>query len=176
MRIRGVERRSAYTRVCELPRPDGDVIRLTMSPLPLGFSRKLRECGLWPPLPPSRVARDAGGRPVRDERGQAVTLSDESDREYRRELELYHQRVAVLSVVESLRGDPEVTFDAERPSGTTGWPEYADAIHGELEAAGFTAGDLVHLCSFACRMSNLSGEHLREASLGFSQRAPQESG
>lgn len=149
---------------------------LTMSPLPLGFSRRLRERGVWAPSPPSRIARDAGGRPVRDERGQAVTLNDDSDPEYRRELELYHQRVAVLSVVEALRADPHVTFEAERPSGEAGWAAYADAVYAEMEQAGFTAGDLVHLCSFACRMSNLAGEHLREASQGFSGPPPDGTG
>lgn len=172
MRIRGVEQRAAYTRVCELPRPDGEVWALTMSPLPLGFSRRLRECGVQPPVPPSRIARDAQGRPVRDERGQALTVCDEGDAEYRRELELYHQRVAVLSVVESLRGDANVTFESARPGGTAGWPEYADAVYAELEGVGFTAGDLVHLCSFACRMSNLAGEHLQEAGRGFTQARP----
>jgi hypothetical protein len=162
--------------VCELPRPDGGVLSLTMSPLPLGFSRRLRDCGLWPPAPPSRVARDAGGRPVRDERGQALMVTDDSDPEYRRDLELYHQRVAVLSVLESLLADPEVSFEAQRPAGNSGWIEYADAVHAELEKAGFTAGDLVHLCAIACRMSNLAGEHLREAEGNFSQARHRETG
>jgi hypothetical protein len=176
MRIRGVEQQQVYTRLCELPRPDGEVLALTMSPLPLGFSRRLREYGLWPPIPPSRVARDAGGRPVRDERGQALTVGDDRDPEYRRDLELYHQRVAVLSVLESLRDDSNISFEAPRPAGNTGWIEYADAVHAEMESAGFTAGDLVHLCSFACRMSNLAGGHLREAQEHFSQVRHSETG
>lgn len=168
MRIRGLQPRSSYSSVCELPRPGGASIVLRMQPLRLGFARSLRERGIVPPEPPVRVARDASGRPLRDERGQAVTMTGESDPEYLRQLEVYHQRVAVLAVAEALEADAEVTFETQRPDGRSGWCEYADALYAEMERAGFTAGDLVHLCAFACRLSNLSGEHVREASRGFS--------
>ena len=141
---------------------------LRMQPLRLGFARSLRERGIAPPEAPVRVARDSSGRPLRDERGQVVSITAESDAAYLRELELYHQRVAVLAVAESLEADSEVTFEAPRPAGDSGWIEYADALYGEMEQAGFTAGDLVHLCGYACRLSNLAGDHLREASRGFS--------
>src|SRR5262245_32985049 len=97
--------RSSYSSVCELRRPMGEGIALRMQPLRLGFARSLRERGIVPPEPPLRVARDAAGRPVRDERGQAVTVAAEADPEYVRQLEQYHQRVAVLAVAESLEAD-----------------------------------------------------------------------
>jgi hypothetical protein len=155
--------------VCELPRPGGAAIALRMQPLRLGFARSLRERGLVPPEPPLRVARDSSGRPLRDERGQAVMTAAETDTEFARSLELYHQRVAVLAVVESLEADADVTFGARRPSGIEGWIEYADAVYAEMEEAGFTAGDLVHLCAYACRLSNLAGDHLRSSVRGFSE-------
>jgi hypothetical protein len=149
-----------------------------MQPLRLGFSRTLRERGVAPPEPPLRVARDSSGRPLRDERGQAVMVAAEADSDYLRQLELYHQRVAVLAVAESLEGDAEVSFETPRPEGQgqgqgqeqahSGWIEYADALYDEMERAGFTAGDLVHLCTQACRLSNLAGDHLRDSARGFS--------
>lgn len=167
--IRGLQPRSSYSSVCELPRPAGGAIALRMQPLRLGFARSLGERGIVAPEPPLRVARDAAGRPLRDERGQAVMMSAEADAGFARSLELYHQRVAVLAVAESLEGDPEVAFGAQRPPGDDGWIEYADAIYVEMEEAGFTAGDLVHLCTFACRLSNLAGDHVRESARGFSE-------
>lgn len=172
MRIRGLQPRTKYSSVCELPRPGGEAIILRMQPLRLGFARSLRERGISPPEPPLRISRDSSGRPVRDERGQAVTVAVESDAEYLREAELYHQRVAVLAVAESLAADDNVAFEAQSPSGAEGWEEYADALYAEMEQGGFTAGDLVHLCGHACRLSNLTGDHLREAGRGFSSALP----
>jgi hypothetical protein len=169
VRIRGLQSRASYSSVCELPRPGGGAIALRMQPLRLGFARSLRERGLVPPEPPLRVARDSSGRPLRDERGQAVMTAAEADPAYVQSLEQYHQRVAVLAVVESLEADTEVTFGAQRPSGNDGWAEYADVLYAEMEEAGFTAGDLVHLCAYACRLSNLAGDHLRESGRGFSE-------
>lgn len=169
MHIKGLQPRGCYSSVCELRRPGGGTIALRMQPLRLGFARSLRERGIVPPEPPLRVARDSSGRPLRDERGQAVMTAAESDSGYARAVELYHQRVAVLAVVESLEADAEVTFSAQPPAGNDGWAEYADSVYAEMEAAGFTAGDLVHLCAYACRLSNLAGDHLRDSVRGFSE-------
>lgn len=176
MRIKGLQPRSSYSSVCELPRPGGAGIVLRMQPLRLGFARSLRERGIAPPEPPLRVARDAAGRPLRDERGLAVTVTAEPDPEYVRQLELYHQRVAVLAVAESLEVDSTVAFAAMKPDAEGDWASYADAVYGEMEEAGFTAGDLIQLCAFACRQSNLAGEHLREAGRGFLSERREETG
>jgi hypothetical protein len=168
MRVRGTKLKAAYTQTFALPRPDGTALALVMQPLSLGFQRRLRERGIVAPSSPTRVARDAGGRPIRDETGLAVTVADESDATYQAAVELYHQRVAVLAVIEALGVDPNVEFEAQPPAGDTGWERYADAVHAELEQAGFTAGDLIQMCSFACRLSNLTGDHLRGAESNFS--------
>lgn len=171
MQIRGLRPRASYRSVCVLPRPGGESVALAMQPLPLGFQRTLAEHGIVPPCPPVRIARDHAGRPLRDDAGTAITIADDQDADYRKTLELYHQRVAVLAVAESLAGDPNVEFGVERPQGASRWDVYADALYVGMEEAGLTAGDLVQLCGFACRLSNLSGEHLKEAGANFSQAA-----
>lgn len=172
MQLRGVNPTASLTRTFTLPRPDGSEWVFQLRPLPLGFQRRLRERGLTPPAPPIRIARDSQGRPLRDEQGLAVTQSDLTAPEYLAQLELYHQRIAVLAVVESLEADPQVSFEAVAPAGHTGWPAYADALHQELEAAGFTAGDLLLLCQEVCRLSNLLGEHLQQVRANFSSAPP----
>ena len=101
MRVRGQELTGIGAQRVSLVRGDGSTLSLLVRPLPLGFHRRLRSMGLVPPQPPVRVARDAGGSPLRDAQGHAVTLRDESDASYLAAVELYHQRVAVLAVARS---------------------------------------------------------------------------
>ncbi len=173
MRVRGQELTGVGAQRVSLMRGDGTTLPLCIRPLPLGFHRRLRSVGLVPPQPPVRVARDAGGSPLRDAQGHAVTLRDEGDAAYLAAVELYHQRVAVLAVAEALQGDPDVELASRPPveSSTepTAWTGYADGLFAELEAAGFTAGDLTQLCGLICRMSRLLDEHLRETRGNFSQ-------
>lgn len=172
MRIRGCELSSEFTQSVSLSRPDGSTLALTLRPLPLGFQRRLRERGIVPPQPPVRVARESNGQPVRDASGCAMTLRDESDAGFAAAVELYHQRVAVLAIAESLKSDSRVEFEVQEPAGDGGaWTAYADALFVELEQAGFTSGDLLHLCSAICRMSRLLDDDLRRSRGNFSPGA-----
>ncbi len=171
MQFRGQTPLATPTQTVTLPRADGSDWTFTLQPLPLGFHRRLRDRGLCPPTAPQKIARDSHGRPLRDDTGLAVTLADQSDPQYLADLELYHQRVAVLAVVEAFAADPHVHFETPAPSNSErgdAWPGYADAIHRELEAAGFTAGDLIFLCHAISRLSNLLGDHLQQARTNFS--------
>ena len=178
MRIHGRSPSNSFTRQFTLPRPDGTALTFTMRPLPLSFHRRLRDRGLIPPQPPTRIARDSQGKPIRDEAGLAVTLADERDPQFLTALEFYHQRIAVLAVAESLSADPNITFETTPPASTatsvqdTAWATYADALYAELEQAGFTSGDLIRLCSAACRLSNLIDDHLQLTQANFSSPPP----
>jgi hypothetical protein len=173
MRVHGEELSGSFTRSISLSRPDGSTLALTLQPLPLGFHRRLRTCGIVPPQPPVRVARESGGQPLRDSNGHALTLRDEHDPAHLAALELYHQRVAVLAVAESLKADDAVQFNSREPHGSEGstWTAYVDELFEELEQAGFTAGDLAHLCSYVSRMSRLIDDDLRRARGNFSSEA-----
>jgi len=161
-------------RVIQLPRPSGEPLTLTLQPLSLGFHRRLRSRGILPPQAPRKIARDSAGKPLRDELGLAVMTSDDRHADYLNELDLYHQRVAVLAIVESLRADPHVTFNTSPPtsSDTIAWTQYADAIFDEMEEAGLTAGDLAHLSNWTCRLSNLIEGDLQRATANFSSVPP----
>jgi hypothetical protein len=171
MQIDGQPAAGKYATTVRLPRPTGDGPILILSPLPLGFSRRLREHAIMAPQPPLRVARDAQGRPLRQANGQPVVQADETDDEYLLERELYHQRIAVLSVVEALRNDPSVRFETVIGDTTPDWRPAADRIFAELEEAEWSAGDLVWLCTRICRLSNLLDAHLAEAGADFSSAA-----
>ncbi len=165
---------SNFCRVIQLSRPAGDPVALTMQPLSLGFHRRLRSRGIVPPQAPRKVARDSSGKPLRDESGLAVMTIDVNDADYLNELDLYHQRVAVLAIVESLQADPNIQFTVSPPvtSDTLAWTRYADALFDEMEAAGLTAGDLAQLSNWTCRLSNLIESDLQKATANFSSAAP----
>lgn len=165
------------TRVIQLPRSSGEPISLTMQPLSLGFHRRLRGRGVVPPEPPRKVARDSAGKPLRDPSGLAILTSDDRHPDYLNHLDLYHQRVAVLAIVESLMSDPQVTFTSQRPSTSDpeAWCRYADALFEEMETAGMTAGDLAILSQWTCRLSHLLDSDLQGATQNFSREPPHNS-
>lgn len=173
MRIRGEELTRCAAQPVTLERADGTSLTLRLAPLPLGFHRRLRRRGIVSPQPPSRVARDSQGRPLRDASGQATLMVDERDPAYRDQVEAYHQRVAVLAIAEALRGDADVEFAARPPAEGEGesqpgpWAAYADAVFEELEAAGFTASDVARLCEALCGMTRLLDAQVQEARAGF---------
>jgi len=171
MKFAGQPLQNSYVSSFTLPRSNGEPLTLQLQPLSLGFHSRLRSRGILPPVPPLKVARDSHGKPLRDGQGMAITQTDSHNSDYLMELENYHQRVAVLTVVESLQVDPNITFDAVPPGDDShghAWKNYADAIFHELEQAGLTAGDLVLLCREICRLSNLLDQHLSTAQASFS--------
>jgi hypothetical protein len=176
MKLNGQPLGTSIRQPFTLPRTDGSSLTLTLKPLSLGFHHRLRQRGIHPPTPPVKVARDSAGRPVRDASGQAVTLSDVQNHAYLAELERYHQRIAVLAVVEALRGDAGISFETpspdEREANADEWLRYADTLFEELEQSGFSAGDLILLCQEICRISNLLDDHLAAAQANFSSPLP----
>ena len=175
MKLNGQALQKPLVHAFVLPRSDGSSLTFQLQPLPLGFHQRLRGRGIQPPVPPSKVARDAAGRPLRDAAGQAVTIADSQHPEYVAELERYHQRVAVLALAESLNADPAIAFDTPSPTAASAapeWARFADALFDELEQSGFTAGDLILFCQEICRISNLLDDHLAAAQANFSLPPP----
>lgn len=171
MKYAGEPLRRPMGRTVLLPRGAGEWLTLYLEPLPLGFSQQLREHGVTPPQPPTRIARDSQGRPLRDANGHVTTLSDVQDAHYLAELERHHQRTAVLSIHAALRSDPQVSFDTLLPA-EGDWNSAADDLFLELQHAGLAAGDLVLLTRAVCDLSNLLDEHLRQSQETFFDGAP----
>lgn len=176
MQLFGQELANDYVHPFELTRPDGSTLTFRLSPLPLGFQRKLRMRGLVQPTPPLKIFRDSTGKPLRDANGLALTHADSADGKFQEELEQYHQRVAVLAVVEALRNESQVTFETPAPSAENvsenAWISYADDVFEELERAGMTIGDLISFCNEVCRISNMLDRNLQETQANFSMRGP----
>jgi hypothetical protein len=171
MKLSGRPVQNLFVSRYQLPRGTGEPLTLQLRPLPLGFHQRLRNRGIVTPLPPLKIARDSGGKPLRDAQGMVLTLTDQRQPEFLAEVNRYHQCVAVLSVVEALAGDPAISFETTPPGEAATaetWRNYAESIFSELEQAGFTAGDLVLLCREVCRLSNLIDEQLTAVQASFS--------
>lgn len=163
MRRQGETIQQDYRQTVLLPRPDGSAWSLVLQPLRLGFPQLLKERGLHIPTAPVTLVRDSQGRPIRDADGQAVTHRNEQDGDHVLAVERYHQRLATLMVWEALQADEAIEFDTAPPAEEGDWLAFADEILNELIQAGFTAGDLIWLCEQVAVLSNLAGEHLRQA-------------
>lgn len=152
-----------------LPRAHGGGLELLLRPLSLGFQRGLRMHGIVPPLPPCRVARDAHGVPIRNPNGEMAVVRDDTDADYRRSLELYHHRVAVLALAEGLRDDANVQFETILEPGAKDWTRAADDLLDELDRAGWSLGDLTWVCNRLCQLSNLVESQVNESLANFPQ-------
>ena len=170
MLIAGQTFSTDFTCDFNLPRHGQPAITFKLAPLPLGFHQKLKRRGITPPQPPAKVARDSTGKAVRDANGQVVTIPDVNQSDYLNASELYHQRVAILSLFESLRNDNNVSFEAKSPTteSAADWEKFADTLFDELQQAGLSCGDLLKLCAGICRISNLLDDHIQEARANFS--------
>lgn len=173
MKLNGETCCERFSQRVELPRPEGAALVLTVSPLPLAFHRRLRLRGIVAPRKPTRVARDSSGKPLRDSQGLAVLAADEESGEYLAELDLYNQRVAALLIAEGLRDDASLLFETRQPGEGEDWTRYADGLCGEMEEAGWSAGDVALLCDHVFRVSNLLDDHVRGTTENFSRAAPE---
>lgn len=170
MKVPGGAPRDGYRQEIQLSRPNGDVWRLTIRPLGLGFSRDLRRHGIFAPECPTRIARDSQGRPMRDAQGMAVMIAAKEDRDFQLAMEVYHQRVAALMIAEGLEGDPQFQFETVRPDKQECWGNYADELLRELEESGWSLGDVAHVCQEVAKLSRLLPEHLQEGEGAFFPR------
>lgn len=173
MKIAGQSLGGRNTAVVELRRPELGPVHLTVQALPLGFESLLAQRGVRRPAVPQRVARDARGKVIRDETGQAVLHAEPGDADYLRCLEEYARRTLALEVVEGLAADASVSFETTAPDDDGDWAAYADRVYEELKAAGFSDGDLVVLVQAIHRVSNLTGEAIAAAQNDFFPDRPE---
>ena len=171
MRIRGEQPLAATTHPFSISRPDGSEWVVQLSALPLGFQRRLRERGIAAPIPPSRVARDSAGQVMKDRQGRAVLISDQHDADYLLEKERYQQRLAATMVWEALLRDPDIEFDACPPR-EGNWSPFADELCNELEAAGWSLGDVSRGVPRSVSAQQSAGRRAGGGRAGFSPARP----
>jgi hypothetical protein len=178
MIFNGVPLSAEFHAVCLLRRGDSEPLAVRLNPLPLGFHQRLRRIGIIPPQAPLKIARDSNGKPVRDARGQVVTVQDGHHPDYLNALDEYHRCVGVLAIAESLKGNADLRLESVPPAGEMKdeWISFVSAVLAEMEQAGFTAGDLPLLCREICRLSNLLDDQLGAAQANFSSAAEDTSG
>lgn len=147
-----------------IPRPSGGDIVIWIKAVPLGFEEEAEET--FPtPKPPTRFARDAKGRLVKDpETGRVITEPDETP-EFREILKTVQRRQMMLMLTRAV-DDPDWEFETPKPADGADKVQlaaYYDAIFEELRAAGFTVGDLAILIQKVMSVSNMSKEALETA-------------
>ena len=162
MKHHGLPLTNQYTKTVALPRPEGLEFTVTIQPLPLGFHTQLAKHHIIPPSPPTRIARDNQGKPIRDEQGLAILVPDQQTPEFLTESEQYHQRVATLIIYQALKADSALEFETPPPT-TEDHRIFADHLFAELQAAGWTSGDMIFLCQQIAELSNLSDKQLQQS-------------
>lgn len=170
MRISGQTITGPVTRVIELPRGDGEPLSIEITPLPLGFSTRLRENGVVPPAPRLEVLRDASGKALRDSDGQLLVRPDDQGADYLADCERYFQRVAVLSIATSLAASSKVELETNGADFGQNWSAYADQLLAEFAASDWIAGDLVLLATAIADLSNLTASDVAGAQRSFFRR------
>jgi hypothetical protein len=178
MIFNGVPLSAEFHATCLLRRGNAEPLAVTLKPLSLGFHQRLRRVGIVPPQPPTKIARDSNGKPMRDGRGNVLTVQDAQHPDYLAGLEDYHRCVGVLAIAESLRGNTELRLESIPPTGEKReeWIAFVQSVLAEMEQAGFTAGDLPLLCREICRLSNLLDDQLAATQANFSSLAEAGSG
>ena len=170
MKVGGKTLPLRVSRTLVLKRGDGE-ISLTIHAVPLGFDEKVLA---RIPLPdPKRRYAMQDGKAIRDSTGRHVVeeVRDSGFRERERHL-ITLQGVALI--YESLRGDPQITWEALEPQETAGaeeWRGFYEAIYEELKQGHFSSGDLGYLLGEIREMNSQRGKHLAEAREGLLSEA-----
>lgn len=151
---------------------------LELNGLPIGVDDRIRE-RIPNAVPPSRgIALDPKTRkPLRDAAtGKVLPATDFYDRSYQAAQRKQIARRTVLMVVEALKEQSKLTFDAVAPDEAKGsqkeWEAYADAIEAEFAAEGFTEGHITKLANAMLEVSGMTVEELDEAREAFLSEEP----
>ena len=135
-------------------------IKIIVSPLPMSFERKYEKTGAMQyPIPPTVPIRDdKNGKVLLMEDGSIASERNTSDPDFLRKFANADRRVSALKFSVVVREDESIEFESKAPSFNAtddsegavnewkkSWIKYTDCLADELEAAGFTSGELVHV-------------------------------
>lgn len=169
MKLNGRELSGLARRELLLPRGSGDPIALQVSALPLNFGAI--QARLFPlPTPPRVMETDARGAVVRDPgTGRAVMKEDTADASYVKRLDDQMRRHDAMVVWYALKDDASLVFECSSNglSLETDPEKFADALHAELVAAGFSFGDVKLIEAAALSVSNIDKRLIDKVRDGF---------
>lgn len=168
MRIGGQQAKRIGVGRVRLHQPDGNSIELKVQAFPLGFD--VDEKFPWPQAPKIKARRTSGSL-ERDDAGRVVWDLDDRNAEYRKARERTDRVRKACQVAMALvhgDGEGEVRFETDVASGAEA--AYL-ALWDELQASGFTEGDLVVIVYRAKEISNMTDKALEASLSDFSQAA-----
>jgi hypothetical protein len=122
----------------EIRRPDGRAWEIKLTALPLGFLSQL-EADLPDPRPPESFARE-GGRILRDEDGRPLKTLDEKNPRYVAELDRVRSLRSYAILVQAMKGDDRVTFEANEDSLSR--KTFLETVEIELRDAGIADSEI----------------------------------
>jgi len=164
-KLSGVARREVH-----LPRPDGEDLVLTVEALPLGYEEKVAAELPAPRAPRKLVQRN--GRWVKGADGRPLHEVDEGDPDYLAAARRVARLQAVAFLVRGLAADPSVEWEADPELRDRDTEGYYETIHGELQEAGLTTGDVKALLDAILELSGARAEAVEEAREAFLPEAP----
>jgi len=153
-----------------LPRADGNHIRLRLTALPIGAEDEFEQQVLMPEPPADGFARDPQTRQyITDDAGRILPRYNLRDPAYLRALRRRNRLWATFMIVQALRDDPDVAFEARRKDHDS-LEAWLEAIYGEMRAAGLSMGEFSRLLDEVMSLSGLREGELEAARADFSAR------
>jgi hypothetical protein len=139
-----------------IPRP-GAVLEIEVHTFPYGFDL---EEDLPVPQPPKSPRRDKEDRPIRDADGRLTLFDDFNDAGYVRERKAWARRINAAVFYYATAASGRVQFESlagqKPPAGDRpAMAVYFDKAASELEASGFTPGDVTLVANAAYGLSNM---------------------
>ena len=169
MKIKGETPGRNRTRYL-IRRPDGRGWVVWLQAHPYGFAERM-EREIVEPEAPVEFAKGEGGRILRDEEDRALTYRNRSEPTYRARLNRVNQLRSIYALVEALRSDPDVQFDAKRESFPT--PEaWLTAIETELADAGITDAEILRMLGKVSDLNQGMSDRVDKAVDDFLSRHP----
>lgn len=153
MRINGKEVNLRSTTLLELPRSSGPSISLKVASIPVGVNRDYEAINPTP-LPPMVVTNKAGGKTERERNYE--------DPKFVQAIEEHTFLRTLYILTRVLECDTNVAFDNANNS-----VEGLRGIKDELNAAGFSEGDIGKILSTSAAISQITGEDVEKAKENF---------
>jgi hypothetical protein len=146
-----------------------DSITLTLTAVPLGWRERVQKIKAFAlPEPPREPIKGANGKIQRGEDGLAIVATKDNDPDYLAKLAEIGGRLRALKVFETLRFDPNVSFESKEPTteDDAEWAAFCDSLISEFRSFGLTGEELAFIDEVGNTLSSrIDMEELRKSFL-----------